>query len=569
MIIKYYDKEKTFNYINNYKDFLEKCCKTFEMDENEFKSLIIYKLDEDDKLIIENENDFKECLDVNEDNQIKYILESKIKKEIKNKEINENINKENVKEESNPQIKKEIIDNINLSNLITAESKITNIPLNTNYTNINNNNEPNNNNKENNISNTNVDLDFLKIKETIQLENKAFKDEIMNEVKKLNSEMEKEMNKNLKKNIHDIKEFLVGIDDKIKQNNNDLQSFKKNIVESISSIQQVNNNNNSNDNQLNQNVLLENLKNEINNQMLKSNIYTNNLISSLNEKIENLSKQIENKDNIIEKIEKLSKQIEDKNNINSLPKKKFENNIIEKIDLQIESKKNKNFEKEQNEIPNEEINSLKDKNFVQKQFYGCRIENENLTLTKNYEEIIKMKAYKFELNLLNTGNIPWPINSMIEGNSDNNILQVKTIINKKKEIEPNERLNIPIFINFKNVKNEDAEINLQLNLFIKDKSINIIQNTFLFTLKVEKSIFQNNEFFNGTRNILTEDLFQEIKHKLNEDYEYSKQQPDDNKLRKKLIKRIIENNQQNLFNENKEKAIEKLVESIGEELLGV
>ncbi len=568
MIIKYYDKEKKFNYINNYKDFLEKCCKTFEIDENEFKSLLIYKLDEDDKLIIENENDFKECLDVNDDNQIKYILESTIKKEIKNKEINENINKDNVKEESNPQINKEIIENINLSNLITAESKIKNIPLNTNYTNINNNNDPNNNNnKENNISYTNVELDFLKIKETIQLENKAFKDEIMNEVKKLNSEMEQEMKKNFKKNIHDIKEFLVGIDDKIKQNNNDLQSFKKNIVESISSIQQVNNNNNSNDNQLNQNVLLENLKNEINNQMLKSNIYTNNLISSLNEKIENLSKQIENKDNIIEKIEKLSKQIEDKNNINSLPKKKFENNIIEKIDLQIESKKNKNFEKEQNEIPNEEINSLKDKNFVQKQFYGCRIENENLTLTKNYEEIIKMKAYKFELILLNTGNIPWPINSMIEGNSDNNILQVKTIINKKKEIEPNERLNIPIFINFKNVKNEDAEINLQLNLFIKDKSINIIQNTFLFTLKVGTSNILNKKM--KCDFVLTEDLFQEIKNKLNEDYEYSKQQPDDNKLRKKLIKTIIENNLQNLFNENKEKAIEKLVESIGEELLGV
>ena len=178
-----------------------------------------------------------------------------------------------------------------------------------------------------------------------------------------------------------------------------------------------------------------------------------------------------------------------------------------------------------------------------------------------------MKAYKFELTLLNTGNIPWPINSMIEGNSDNNILQVKTIINKKKEIEPNERLNIPIFINFKNVKNEDAEINLQLNLFIKDKSINIIQNTFLFTLKVGTSNILNKKM--KCDFVLTEDLFQEIKNKLNEDYEYSKQQPDDNKLRKKLIKTIIENNLQNLFNENKEKAIEKLVESIGEELLGV
>ena len=561
MIIKYCDKEKQFNYINNYKEFLEIICKTFEIDENEVKSLKIYQLDDEDKLIIENENDFNDCLEANENNQIIYILESTIKKEIKKEDIS-------VSKEPNTQINPQIIDNINSSNIITAESQIQNLPLNTNN---------NNNNNNNNIFNSNIELDYSKIKETIQLENKAFKDEIMNEVKKLNSEMANEMKTNLKKNIHEIKEFLITMDESIKQNNNDLQSFKKNMFESISSIQKTNNKNISDENQINQNELLENLKSEINDQMLKSNINTNNLITSINEKIENLSKQIENKDNIIEKIEKLSKQIEDKNNINkNIPKTKFENNTIEKMELKIENQKNQYIEVEQKEIKKEEINSFKDTNFVQQAkiindkppFYSCQFENENFTLTDNYEKLIEMKAYKLELSLFNNGNLPWPINSMIQGNSDNQILQVKTFINRDKEIKPNEKIKFQILISFKNIKNEDVEINLKLNLFFQDKSININQNTFLFKLIIEKSLPQN-RIEDSNDDFLTEDLIQEIKNRLDDDYEYSKQEPNEKKLRKKIIKAIAENNLKNLFIANKEKAMEQISEILGEELLGV
>ena len=559
MIIKYCDKEKQFNYINNYKEFFEIICKTFEIDENEVKSLKIYQLDDEDKLIIENENDFNDCLEANENNQIIYILESTIKKEIKKEDIS-------VSKEPNTQINPQIIDNINSSNIITAESQIQNLPLNTN-----------NNNNNNNIFNSNIELDYSKIKETIQLENKAFKDEIMNEVKKLNSEMANEMKKNLKKNIHEIKDFLISMNESINQNNNDLQSFKKNIFESISSIQKTNNKNISDENQINQNELLENLKSEINDQMLKSNINTNNLITSINEKIENLSKQIENKDNIIEKIEKLSKQIEDKNNINkNIPKTKFENNTIEKMELKIENQKNQCIEVEQKEIKKEEMNSFKDTNFVQQAkiindkppFYSCQFENENFTLTDNYEKLIEMKAYKLELSLFNNGNLPWPINSMIQGNSDNQILQVKTFINRDKEIKPNEKIKFQILISFKNIKNEDVEINLKLNLFFQDKSININQNTFLFKLIIEKSLSQN-RIEDSNDDFLTEDLIQEIKNRLDDDYEYSKQEPNEKKLRKKIIKAIAENNLKNLFIENKEKAMEKISEILGEELLGV
>ena len=660
MIIRYFDKEKQFNYINNYNDFLEKCYKIFDIDENKKNSLKILRIDEDDEeLDIDNEDDFNNCIEPNENNQIIYILKLDGKKTIKNTIINDNSNKKNVKNEINTKINKEIIDNINNPGLITAESQIKNLPSNTNtslYINNNSNNElydnNNNNMNNNNINISNIDLDYSKIKETIRLENKAFKDEIMNEVKKLNSEMEKEMKKLFKTNIYNIKEFLIGIDEKVRKNNDDLNNFKKNIFESLSTIQNANNKNNSNNNEINQNILLEELKSEINNQILKSNINNNNLISSLNEKIEKLSKQIENQDNIIEKIEKLSKQIDDKNN-NS----KFETNMLSK-----ENSKNKNIKKEQKEIQEKEIRSLKDKNFVEQPwvqinhnnnnnisnnnnnnisnnnnnnisnnnnnnisnnnnnnisnnnnynisnnknnennnnktpFYGCLIENENLTLTKNYDELMKMKAYKLEISLLNNGNLPWPINLMIQGNSDNNILKVKTFINKTKEIVPNERIKFNLLINLKNIRNEDSEINLKLNVVSMDKSINIIQNNFLFKLIIKKSsnekfneknhlIYEKKEIENTSNSqicsqnkklinkseidsILTEDLFQEIKNRLNDDYDYLKQVPNDLQIRKNIIG-AIDDNIKILLKENKEEAINSIVEKLGEEMLGI
>ena len=75
MIIRYFDKEKKFNYINNYNDFLEKCYKIFDIDENKKNSLKILKKDEDDEeLDIDNEDDFNNCIEPNENNQIIYIL---------------------------------------------------------------------------------------------------------------------------------------------------------------------------------------------------------------------------------------------------------------------------------------------------------------------------------------------------------------------------------------------------------------------------------------------------------------------------------------------------------------
>ena len=209
---------------------------------------------------------------------------------------------------------------------------------------------------------------------------------------------------------------------------------------------------------------------------------------------------------------------------------------------------------------------------------------------------MKMKAYKLEISLLNNGNLPWPINLMIQGNSDNNILKVKTFINKTKEIVPNERIKFNLLINLKNIRNEDSEINLKLNVVSMDKSINIIQNNFLFKLIIKKS---SNEKFNEKNHLiyekkeientsnsqicsqnkklinkseidsnLTEDLFQEIKNRLNDDYDYLKQVPNDLQIRKNIIG-AIDDNLKILLKENKEKAINSIVEKLGEEMLGI
>ena len=68
MIIKYFVEgrprfEKTIDFIEDYNEFIKKCHKEFDMDEDQIKSFKLYKLDDDDKLDIENENDFKENIE--------------------------------------------------------------------------------------------------------------------------------------------------------------------------------------------------------------------------------------------------------------------------------------------------------------------------------------------------------------------------------------------------------------------------------------------------------------------------------------------------------------------------
>ncbi len=80
MLIKYFDEEKNFDFIKDYKELIKKCHKEFNMNEDEINSFKLYLKDEDDdELIIETEQDYKELIEY-EDNDLILIIETNRKK---------------------------------------------------------------------------------------------------------------------------------------------------------------------------------------------------------------------------------------------------------------------------------------------------------------------------------------------------------------------------------------------------------------------------------------------------------------------------------------------------------
>ena len=77
--IRYNDKEKECNIIKNYSEFLRTCYQYFEITKEEEEYLKIFVLNYGDEVSIENEEDFNENLDLDENNEIIYILKLKIK----------------------------------------------------------------------------------------------------------------------------------------------------------------------------------------------------------------------------------------------------------------------------------------------------------------------------------------------------------------------------------------------------------------------------------------------------------------------------------------------------------
>ena len=105
MIIKCFEEEKTIDFIKDYNEFIKKCHKEFDMDEDQIKSFKLYKLDDDDKLDIENENDFKE--NIEDGGEIKFIIETCERKKKKEKASEEVKKDEQSKEEKKEEEKKE------------------------------------------------------------------------------------------------------------------------------------------------------------------------------------------------------------------------------------------------------------------------------------------------------------------------------------------------------------------------------------------------------------------------------------------------------------------------------
>ena len=75
--------EKTIDFIEDYNEFIKKCHKEFNMDEDQIKSFKLYKLDEGDELDIDIENDFKD--NIEDGGEIKFIIKTCEKKKKKEK----------------------------------------------------------------------------------------------------------------------------------------------------------------------------------------------------------------------------------------------------------------------------------------------------------------------------------------------------------------------------------------------------------------------------------------------------------------------------------------------------
>ena len=409
MIVKYLEQEKKFKLIDKYSDFLKKCYDSFQINENDIQTFKLYKLDdENDKLIIENEDDFNNNLEPNENNEIIYIIKVKLKKNEKN--------------------------NINLlkNDYLTPhnENKIK-VPIQNNVSNINN-------------------INHSEIERIILEQNKKLKEDILNEVKIMNMENQKEIKKDLKKKINDIKGFLITMDEKVRNNCKKVDDINESIIGNI--------NNSFKEKKTNEeNNILINIQKEIKsiNSSLEKNINLENQIGIVKEKLEKILKEINNQSIMVSEV---------KDN-------QFK---IQKIESKINSFK---------------INEEK----VIEKFYGCNFLNESLDLEFQYDDIIKMKDYKFSLTIINNGNLSWPKNSMLYGKSNDDEFEIKSIINNQNEILPNQEINPIISLTYKNIKNENKKYILPLKLVFQNESLNIKQNEFILQLIIKKSKEEENQ----------------------------------------------------------------------------
>ena len=211
MVVQYQNEERKFGLISNYDEFLKKCKNEFQINDEEIRNLKIYKIDEEDRLDIENENDYKDNLEPNDNNEIIFILLSNKTKNLK--EELEKIEEENYSDYTHKQI------------ITENESYVVK------------------NSKDGGIDNEEIS---------------KFKVEMIKEFKTISNEMEMNIKKVLKRNINDIKSYLIGLGDQILNIQNDLKTLKQNIH-----ISSKNNSNSFQNNNWSLDKEIETLKNKI------------------------------------------------------------------------------------------------------------------------------------------------------------------------------------------------------------------------------------------------------------------------------------------------------------------
>jgi hypothetical protein len=149
---------------------------------------------------------------------------------------------------------------------------------------------------------------------------------------------------------------------------------------------------------------------------------------------------------------------------------------------------NENYEKNQKDLKEYIKNTFINFNNSKEKYYECFFSDGNYTLNSYYNDLIKEKNFNFNISILNKGNLNWPKNSFIIGNSENNILSFKKVINPENEILPEQKIEINISINLEKIKNENIKIILPLKFSFQNELIQIKQNTFKFILIIKKSI---------------------------------------------------------------------------------
>ena len=363
-----------------------------------------------------------------------------------------------------------------------------------------------------------IPIDYFNVKEILFIVNEIVKNDIEknNKLFSIISNMEEEIKEFKKKikQINNLKEEINNIKEenkKIKEENKNIKEENKNIKEEIKT--------------LNKNNLSEisNLRLEIN---------------DLREENKKMKEENKNLKDEINNIKEENKNI--KENMNSSINKSI------KLENQIKQLN------EEMEIINKKINNQNPKQIPEeKNFYECFFEKGNDIV--NITRILFKEILKYEISLINKGNLPWPKNTFIYGKSNDGLLECKPIIlNKNKEIMPKEKIVVKIPINIMDVKSGSYGMILPLKLSFEDKSKPIKQNGFV--LKVRAT------------NLISKKMFEKIKTKLEEDYTFS----NFGWSEKELISKIYENLDDTMiekFGKDDDDVVERIAELIVEELL--
>ncbi len=152
-------------------------------------------------------------------------------------------------------------------------------------------------------------------------------------------------------------------------------------------------------------------------------------------------------------------------------------------------------------------NIIQSKKQEKEEFYGCLFEDGNYILQYYYDDLINLNPYIINIKLLNNGNLSWPSNSFLNIYSNDNFFQKNEIINKDFEVQPKQNINYNLKIPMNNIKNENYEIKINMNLEFFDKSKFIQQNDFnlKFIIKQSKkeiNIPNINQFNNPQNNLI-------------------------------------------------------------------